>query len=256
MERENNQKGRAATERSAKLPDSANGREAIAHLPLEEQVATVVSLLRELPIIHSALTRLQRELPSDLQYHTVAHTESVLAETVRLALHDRLTQHEVELLAVAAAYHDLGFIESRRANEPIGARMALEAMSRHGYRDCDKRVVERAILDTALRPTPDGSTLEQIATSRLSGYLLDADLNNWATPQFLRNMLLVYREVTGERLEHLFDMRGESGMKFIQNTARLLSRHGWHTPAAHALFSAGKKHNQEVLAFLVEGAAQ
>ena len=77
--------------------------------------------LSRLPAVAHPLEILGSQLPKDLLYHAYSHTEDVIAEVVKLASLDALSDREIEILAVAAAWHDVGFIHSRNNNEPLAA---------------------------------------------------------------------------------------------------------------------------------------
>jgi predicted metal-dependent HD superfamily phosphohydrolase len=191
--------------------------------------------LRAHPVVQVALARLQRELSPDLRYHTAAHTDDVLHEALLFGQHDCLSIRETELLAIAAAYHDLGFIDRRTENEGLGAELAVQAMERAGgYTPTEVHAVRVAILDTKVQMLPQGP--RQISTSRLSNYLLDADVSNLGRDDFFEKADLVRQELgIPDRTQFL------KGLKVF------LAAHEWYSPAAHALRSAGKERNRAAL---------
>jgi uncharacterized protein len=191
----------------------------------------IEGLLR-LAAISEPLGRLGTELSPNLLYHTVDHTREVIADAVMLALRDQLLAREVELLAVAAAWHDTGFIESPEHNEPIAARMAVEALTRIGsYSSAEIKLIEQMILDTAIIPQEAGSPLQR-ATTKLSPYLLDADVANFGRDDFFVKGELLRREL------------GEADLvAYNQKTQGLLTRHVWLSAPAQELWGAGKAFN-------------
>jgi predicted metal-dependent HD superfamily phosphohydrolase len=192
------------------------------------------------PVVQAALAILARELPTHLKYHTLAHTEDVLREAILFGVMDHLPSRQLELLAVAAACHDLGFITSSAANEPIGAAFAQEQMTHFGgYSPDEILLVERMILDTALVETPEGP--RQIASTELSRYLLDADLSNFGRDDFFERGELQRQELGQER------------ELFRKNTLALIKAHRWLTPAGQALRQATKERNIATLeSFVLE----
>jgi HD-GYP domain-containing protein (c-di-GMP phosphodiesterase class II) len=80
---------------------------------------------RASPIIAHAQQRLARELVAGLYYHSAAHTDDVLTEVSRFELHDGLPDPSQELLAISAAYHDMGFVVPATDNESLGAELAI-----------------------------------------------------------------------------------------------------------------------------------
>ena len=59
-----------------------------------------------------ARSRMQKELAPELCYHGLEHTfEHVLPAAMQLAEWYELDQEEVRLLEIAAAFHDIGWID-------------------------------------------------------------------------------------------------------------------------------------------------
>lgn len=199
-----------------------------------ETIQETLTKLRKLPIVKDALERLKAGLPSDLLYHAYEHTEDVLAEAILFAMTDKLPEREVELLAIAAAYHDLGFIKSPIRNEPIGAKEATEAMRADGtYTESEVATVAQMILDTMLVETPAGP--RQIPSTDLSRYLLDADLSNLGRDDFFDKGELQRREL------------GYDQEIFRKNSFSLLNTHRWLTNAARSLRQKKKEENVKLL---------
>jgi predicted metal-dependent HD superfamily phosphohydrolase len=200
----------------------------------EDAIRQRLDELRQHPIVREALALLVRELPVSLLYHAAPHTEDVLDEVVRFAMTDHRGARELELLAIAAACHDVGFITSPVSNEPLGAAFARERMEMHGGFTPEEIVlVERMILDTALVPTAAGP--RQIASTELSRYLLDADLSNLGRDDFFDKGELQRKEL------------GQDVEIFKRNTLALLTAHRWLTEAGRTLREERKKENVRLL---------
>ena len=152
-----------------------------------DRAEVVVEILREHIVVYEALKRLSKELPPDLAYHNLQHTNDVLHQTVALAVRDGLNQDDIVLLVIAAAWHDTGFIRQREKNEAIAAAWAREAMERRGGFTPDEiRDVETAILDTQIKYDVDRKILYQNCTGRLSPWLLDGDLVNFGSKEVIK----------------------------------------------------------------------
>lgn len=200
-----------------------------------------VKRFRALPIIAHALQRLSRELSADLFYHSAAHTDDVFSEVLRFAIHDGLPERSQELLAIAAAYHDMGFVVRPTDNEGLGADLAVAALdSFGGYADWEREAVRAAILDTQVKMTASGP--RQVSTTQLSNYLLDADVSNLGREDFFEKVELIRREVGAQ------DAR-----KFLQGVQVFLESHQWYSPAAKALRSQGKDRNRALVVEKLKG---
>lgn len=188
-----------------------------------------------------------------LRYHGgVSHTYDVLEEAIRLALMDCLPEHEVELIAIGAAFHDTGFIIQRSRNEAVGASLAARSMKTHGYCDDDIRKVEAMISDTAITVTKDGIPT-RVSSSNLSDYLLDADVANLGREDFFEQNRKLYCELQGREVASVIrELEGphrEEALNFLGNTFRLLANHEWKSPAAKKLMT--QQHQQNIRALSV-----
>ncbi|HNV30471.1 MAG TPA: tetratricopeptide repeat protein, partial [Cyclobacteriaceae bacterium] len=66
---------------------------------------------------------LDKEMPN-LHYHNVDHVYDVLNASLVIAKTERLKENEIQLLKLAALFHDAGFIHSPKNHEAKGAEMA------------------------------------------------------------------------------------------------------------------------------------
>src|SRR6266705_3831941 len=68
-----------------------------------------------------AISRLRAELSPVVTYHCVAHTElDVMPAVARLARLAGTPEADCRLLEVAAAYHDIGYVQTHLNHEAIG----------------------------------------------------------------------------------------------------------------------------------------
>jgi signal transduction histidine kinase/predicted metal-dependent HD superfamily phosphohydrolase len=205
---------------------------------LQRQVHEQLTYLRANPLIARILDRLREDLPPDLHYHCAAHTDDVLEETVLFSVVGGLSNYEIELLAIAAAFHDAGFIQSPVDNEAIGADMAREAMQETGtFSNSEIESVTSMILDTRMQDSPNGP--QQKPSSELSKYLLDADLSNLGREDFFDKLELQRRELGYDR------------NFFVEQAFQLVHAHRWHTHAARRLRQGTKEQNIAKLCKLV-----
>lgn len=197
-----------------------------------------ITALKELPAVRAALDLLRAKLPSTLLYHAYSHTEDVLEEVIQLAITDNLPARHAELLAIAAAWHDVGFIWSSTNNEPLAAEAAKRYLSAAaGYSPDEIDLVLQMILDTAL--VTHGASYKQVPSHPLSRYLLDADLANFGRDDFFEKSELQRREL------------GEDAEPFREKTLALVQNHTWLTPAAITKWQAKKDANLRELERLV-----
>jgi predicted metal-dependent HD superfamily phosphohydrolase len=188
--------------------------------------------LRALPVVEGIFATLRQGLSADLYYHNVSHSEDVLQTALELGVRDDLSDRQLELLAVAAAYHDAGYLIQKDDNEPIGASMAREALTTAGgYSPEEINLVAQMIEDTRLQR--QGERLVSIPSTALSKYLLDADLSNLGRDIFWESNQRLQRETNID------------SATFRTLTEHVFLGHSWLTPAAQLLFSHRQKENFE-----------
>src|SRR5690606_38647195 len=140
----------------------------------------------QMEIVQSILEKLEKDLPEDLYYHNYNHTISVFKEAILFAVYDGLSEREIELLAIASAYHDAGFLFQREDNESIAARLVAEEMKKtKQYENSEIKLVQEMIEDTKL--FFEENSYKRNCSNKLSKYLLDADLSNLGRDDFLDN---------------------------------------------------------------------
>lgn len=170
------------------------------------------------------LGELESKLPTSLYYHNVSHTRDVMSEAFRMASYDSIPDSEVELLMIAGAFHDSGFLVSPEDHESRSAQMAVDAMTGDGtFSASEISIVQQLIRDTAT--VEMRGEITQIVTLELSGYLVDADLANLGRIDFWEKWEQVRRENNVDR---------ES---FLLKTSQRLAGHHWRTNAARKFYS-------------------
>lgn len=175
-----------------------------------------------------ALDRLRTDLSPDLIYHNLWHTEcDVIPAAKRLARHSNRSKEESDLLQVAAAFHDVGFVEVYEGHEQKGAQMAGEVLPRYGFSPRQVAAVQGMILATALPQSPQNS---------LEALLADADLDVLGRDDFFERNRALREELL---------LRGEemSLQKWYAAQLRFLQEHSYFTPAAKALRGETKEAN-------------
>ena len=165
------------------------------------------------------------DLPEYLRYHTKEHTEDVFHEAILFGIHDGLGEKELEKIAVAAAWHDIGFLIEQNNNETA----AVSLFEREAFLLNLDYVndIKKMIMDTKLEITENGP--EILMKHNISAYLLDADVSNFGRPDFKDKMNLIAEESK-------IDLNNkEIKIKFLKFTSTLLKNQNWHTNAAREL---------------------
>jgi hypothetical protein len=190
------------------------------------------------PEIVEALDLLDK-LPLDLKYHDKNHTFDVLKETILFALADRLDKETLEQQTIAAAWHDVGFIESDSENESIAVELFEKSETYKKLSDEHRKEIIASILDTQVVIVDTLPKLSQLR-SRF-GYMLDADVSNFGRIDFFEKLKLVAEE-QGVDLND-----SDSKKKFLKFVIELLKNHDWKTDSATMLRQEQKEINLKLL---------
>jgi uncharacterized protein len=178
--------------------------------------------------IQYALSRLREELSPALTYHSLWHTENdVMPAAQRLAQASRLGWRQQRLLAVAAAYHDIGFIVQYVGHEQAGAEMAALLLPGFGFSSEDVASICGLIGATCMPARPNGL---------LQAIMNDADLDVLGRDDFFERSELLWQEVC------TFQQAG-SRDAWLQEQVDFLHQHRYFTDAARALRDERKRRN-------------
>ena len=176
------------------------------------------------------------ELPDGIKYHNADHTlhptTGVVAAANRIALSENISEHDRELLIVAAYFHDTGYIREYEKNEPIAARMAGRILKLIGYTPKEVKKIQKMILSTDLEREPK-TLVEKI--------LCDADLDHFGREDFFK-MDGKLRE--GRRVKGI-DVSDEA--KWYKSTLEIVTKHRYYTESQKKLRGKGKQKNIERL---------
>jgi predicted metal-dependent HD superfamily phosphohydrolase len=174
----------------------------------------------------------QEELPDGVKYHDADHTlhptRGVVAVANKLAVAEKVSEHERELILAAAYFHDTGYIREYGHNEPIAARMAGRILRLIGYRADEIGIIKEIILATDLRRGP---------RNHLEKILCDADLDNLGREDFfeLDRKLREGRRVRG------IDVSDDA--EWYRGTLEIMKNYPYHTETQKKLRGRRRQKN-------------
>ena len=190
-----------------------------------------------LKIVDEYIRKLFREeLPNGIKYHDANHTlhptKGVVAAASRIALSEKISEADRELVIAAAYFHDTGYIRQFGKNEPIAARMAGRILKLIGYKPGEIKKIQEMILATDLECKPKNH-IEKI--------LCDADLDHFGRDDFFKmdGKLREGRRVRGVDV-------GDD-LKWYQGTLKLLETHDYYTESQKKLRDKKKQKNLQKL---------
>ncbi len=179
------------------------------------------------------LERLEKELPDNLFYHVPAHTVDVYEKVQFIGEKEGVSKEEMDLLRVAALFHDMGFIERYENNEEIGARMARETLPDYGFSEEEINIINDLIMATQMPHNPK-NLIEEV--------ICDADLDNLGREDFYVQTELLRLELAKNGV--VFSPR----QWYAENLIKFFEMHHYFTKTAKELREPVKqKHLKEIL---------
>jgi|CryBogDrversion2_11_1035321.scaffolds.fasta_scaffold06478_1 uncharacterized membrane-anchored protein YitT (DUF2179 family)/HD superfamily phosphodiesterase len=182
------------------------------------------------------LDKLAHELSSSLTYHNLSHTERVIQHVSVIAEEEGVIGHQRDLLLVAAAYHDAGFIEVYNGHEEVSCRMAREYLPGFNFNEEDIEAVCEIIMATKIPQTP---------TNFLGKILCDADLYYLGTSNYETIADTLFDEFLEEDILH-------NKLQWQEQQTSFLKSHQYFTKTARKKLGPIQEKNLLVLATQIE----
>jgi len=154
------------------------------------------------------LNKLKKELPDELTYHGLHHTRDVYNSVLNLAINENLNEKDLELVKLAALFHDSGYTRRYKEHEEAGCELAREILPKYKYTDKQITVICETILATKI---------PQVATTKLQKIICDADLDYLGRHDFklIGDSLFKELNVTGTKINEQDWNRLQ--VKFLEN---------------------------------------
>ncbi|MFT7231517.1 MAG: hypothetical protein ACI8TA_000726 [Cyclobacteriaceae bacterium] len=135
-----------------------------------------------------ALGILENELPEDIRYHSVDHTKIVVAAAQEIGEQCQLSDDEIEIVILAAWFHDLGYRNGGKDHESQGAEMAKSFLEGKNYDPHKTAQVMSCIMATKMPQSPK---------NKMEEVLCDADLIHLAKEDYFDRSRLLLMELNG-----------------------------------------------------------
>ncbi len=152
-----------------------------------------------------------------LHYHNLKHTQAVVAAADEIGKHTRLTAEEREIVLLAAWFHDLGYLESRKNHELHSAKMAEKFLEENGYPIEKTDKVKSCIAATKVPTSP---------ANRMQEVLCDADMIHLAGADYRHRSNHLRQEMDEDSEEKI------SEKKWLKSNLGFLKNHQFYTDYA------------------------
>ncbi len=113
------------------------------------------------------LSILTTRTPVENFYHDVNHTREVVQSAIEIGIGEKLSEDELEMIQIAAWFHDVGYIEKTDGHEKISIEYARTFLTELQYPSDKIEIIIGAILATKVPQKPK---------NKLEKILCDADL--------------------------------------------------------------------------------
>ena len=179
--------------------------------------------------------KLEKELPDGLFYHGLHHTRDMYQSAVEIAEQENIEGNDLNLVRVAALFHDSGFTTTYEDHEEAGCAILKKELPRFGYSPEEVETICGMIMSTKV---------PQTATTSLERIICDADLDYLGTDKFERigNTLLEELNSRGAGLDE---------MKWNELQINFLKNHEFYTETCIKLREPVKQQHLEMLMELV-----
>jgi len=161
-------------------------------------------------------------------YHNFNHTEEVVAAAYEIAEAEKVTEEEMEILLLAAWFHDTGFLVQFENHEIESCKIAKDFLDTKGYPEEKSNQVFRTINSTKIPQKP---------TNKLEEILCDADLYHLGTDGFSSKTALLKSE-----FEQLCN-QPKSDIEWLKDNDQFLSEHKYFTNYAFNTLNPQKTSN-------------
>ena len=186
--------------------------------------------------LEPVLQRLKDGLHKHYYYHDVRHTLDVIEQSQAIGKLEGVTERELEILKIAALFHDTGFLKVRSGHEQASVDFfqAVGGLSALTYEDCD-------IITGCIRATH----MPQNPQNQLERILCDADLDYLGREDF---------NLIGENLFLEMSACGEMSDRFTWDNlqVKFLEAHNYHTPSNQVRRDLKKAENLSEVRLRVE----
>lgn len=159
------------------------------------------------------LRALTDQLSPKLTYHTVDHTEGVLADAIIIAAHESVAPDELMKIKIAALCHDTGFMFTYQNHEEVSCDYAQKILPKYGISDADMMHICEMIMATKIPQSPK---------DHCGQILADADLAYLGTDTYQKISGLLFDEI--KHFNPLFDLQS-----WIDIQIKFLTQHQYFT---------------------------
>ncbi len=171
---------------------------------------------------------LKNELPSQVVYHNFEHTSKVVEAVNEIAIAENISKDDMEVLLLAAWFHDTGFTQGYDNHEEKSKAIAHKYLANIGVSK-DKIDKISILIDVTKMP--------QNPTNRMEEIICDADLYHLGEDNFKEKGNLLRSEWENLCGKNITDI------EWLQENVNFLGNHKYYTDYAFNKLNAQKTQN-------------
>lgn len=185
---------------------------------------TQKKLLEEVEIFISNF--FEENIGADYVYHDLLHTQYVVETAMEIGKAYELSEQAMEVLLIAAWFHDTGYVDGAEGHEERSATIAKEFLRPLGYDEEELEKIAKLIIATKLPHSPKNLGEKVIC---------DADLSHLGSKEYwdrcgrVRQELLLTRDIV------------MSEQEWVDFELEFMTKHKFHTNVARNLFEKRKQ---------------
>jgi len=189
------------------------------------------TITREAEVFIKAL--FENEGREGLTYHDIIHTEYVASQVKHIGQNSGLTEEELNIVVVAAWFHDSGFVICSKGHEKESQKIARKFLSSKNVAEANIERVLHCIEATTMPQNPGDDILAKV--------VCDADMAYLSEDFYIKRTNLLRKEWNNESETKL------SRKAYYRETIVMFNTHRYHTEYADTTFSPGKVENLHLL---------
>ena len=171
---------------------------------------------------------LRDRTPVHNYYHNLSHTLDVVESSIEIGIGEKLSPDEMEMVQIAAWFHDIGYIEKPEGHEEVSAMYAGNFLNEENYPVDRIEKIVGCILATKVPQKPK---------TKLERVVCDSDLNHLGREKFsVRNDYF-------RKEQEYYRNRKLTETEWLTSTIDFMTRHHYHSGYAISNFSDIKKEN-------------
>jgi HD superfamily phosphodiesterase len=184
-----------------------------------------------LEVYDLVISELLVNLSPNLFYHSISHTLDVFTSARKIAILEGIGESDLELVMVAALFHDTGFLVQADGHEEISCQYAKDHLFHIGFTLPEIEIICGMIMATKIPQKPQNKLEEIIA---------DADLDYLGRDDFFTIGDQLFNELKARNVVTEESVWDQIQIKFLEN-------HHYFTETARNLRAAQKEKHLQII---------